>query len=114
MVNVFPPGNNINQASATGATNLLGYANAGGRVFATHTLCLARLRLPYNSQFTVANWTVGAERKSYRQGTVNTGFTTAQRCAVLQNAGATVTGPQIRSAQHLRTTGKLSRPHTVR
>ena len=58
---MFPcQGNAANQATATGATNLLGYANAGGRVFTTHySYAWLDPASPYDSQFTgVANWSI--------------------------------------------------------
>ena len=84
------------QASATGATNLLGFANAGGRIFSTHySYAWLDPAAPYRSQFTgVANWTVSAEQQiPAGTGTVNTGFTDGATLAQwLQNAGATLTG----------------------
>jgi len=94
---VFPcQGNAMNQATATGASNLLGYANAGGRVFATHySYVWLDPDSPYDSQFTgVANWTVNTESQILSGvGTVNTSFTDGATLAQwLQNSGATVTG----------------------
>lgn len=94
---MFPcQGTPSSQATATGATNLLGYANAGGRIFSTHySYAWLDSDSPYNSEFTgVANWTIGAESQvAAGTGTVNTGFTDGATLAQwLQNAGATVTG----------------------
>jgi hypothetical protein len=94
---MFPcQGNPSNQATAPGATNLLGYANAGGRIFSTHySYAWLDSAAPYNSQFVgVANWTVSAEAQvATGTGTVNTGFTDGATLAQwLQNANATVAG----------------------
>ena len=94
---MFPcQGNSISQATLTGATNLLGYANAGGRVFATHySYAWLDPDSPYDSQFTgVANWTVTNESQiNSGVGTVDTSFTDGATLAQwLQNSGATVTG----------------------
>ena len=56
---MFPcQGGADDQATATGATNLLNYANAGGRVFATHySYAWLDPGSPYDSLFPpVANW----------------------------------------------------------
>jgi hypothetical protein len=94
---MFPcQGTPSNQATATGATNLLSYANAGGRIFSTHySYAWLDPAAPYNSQFTgVANWTVTTEAQvNAGTGTVNTGFTDGATLAQwLQNAGATLAG----------------------
>jgi len=85
------------QASVTnGPANLSAYANAGGRVFATHySYAWLDSAAPYDSQFTgVANWTVNAEQQiPTGVGTVNTGFTDGATLAQwLQNANATLQG----------------------
>ncbi|MGA3160104.1 MAG: Ig-like domain-containing protein [Terracidiphilus sp.] len=94
---MFPcQGNASNQATATGATNLLNYANDGGRVFATHySYAWLDPAAPYDSQFpAVANWETGSEAQiTSGIGTVNTGFTDGATLAQwLQNAGATYQG----------------------
>ena len=94
---MFPcQGTPANQATATGAINLLGYANLGGRVFSTHySYAWLDPDSPYDSQFTgVANWTVGTEAQiNAATGTINTGFTDGATLAQwLQNADATVSG----------------------
>ena len=91
---MFPcQSNPNNQATATGATNLLNYANTGGRVFSTHySYAWLDPDAPYNSQFPpVANWKLGQANPSPDPGvaTVNTGFTDGGSLAQwLQNAGA--------------------------
>ncbi|MGP8083935.1 MAG: Ig-like domain repeat protein [Terracidiphilus sp.] len=94
---MFPcQGNAIDQATATGATNLLNYANSGGRVFATHySYAWLDPDSPYDSQFPpVANWTVTTEEQvAFGVGSLDTGFTDGATMAQwLQNANATVTG----------------------
>jgi hypothetical protein len=94
---MFPcQGNSSAQATLTGATNLLGYANAGGRVFATHySYAWLDPDSPYDSQFpAVANWTTLTEAQiATGVGTVNTSFNDGATLAQwLQNAGATLTG----------------------
>lgn len=94
---MFPcQGNAIDQTTATGATNLLNYANSGGRVFATHySYAWLDPDSPYDSQFPpVANWTVTTEEQvAFGVGSLDTGFTDGATLAQwLQNANATVTG----------------------
>lgn len=94
---MFPcQGNANNQATPAGATNLLGYANAGGRIFSTHySYAWLDPDPPYSAQFAgVADWTVTAEQQiPAGTGTVNTGFTDGATLAQwLQNAGATLAG----------------------
>jgi hypothetical protein len=94
---MFPcQGEPSGQATATGATNLLSYANAGGRVFATHySYAWLDPASPYDSQFPpVANWTTATEAQvTSGVGTVDTSFTDGATLAQwLQNAGATVAG----------------------
>jgi len=54
---MFPcQGSPSNQATATGATNLLAFANSGGRIFATHySYAWLEPASPYNSLFVDAN-----------------------------------------------------------
>jgi hypothetical protein len=94
---MFPcQGNPSNQATATGATNLLNYANAGGRIFGTHySYAWLVPASPYNAQFpAVANWTYNTEQSvTTGTGTIATNFSDGATLAQwLQNAGATVTG----------------------
>jgi hypothetical protein len=94
---MFPcQGNPSDQATGTGPANVLSYANAGGRVFATHySYAWLDPDSPYDSQFPpVANWTTSTESQiGLGLGTVNTGFTDGATLAQwLQNAGATQTG----------------------
>jgi len=94
---MFPcQGSPSSQTTTTGATNLLNYANSGGRVFATHySYAWLDPDIPFDSQFPpVANWTTTAEQQvGSGVGTVNTGFTDGATLAQwLQNAGATVKG----------------------
>jgi len=91
---MFPcQGSAAGQASATGATNLLNYANAGGRVFATHySYVWLDPAAPYNAQFpSIANWEIAGEQSiTTGIGTVDTGFSDGATLAQwLQNAGAT-------------------------
>jgi hypothetical protein len=95
---MFPcQGTPSNQATPTGATNLLNYANSGGRVFATHfSFAWLEPAAPYNSQFPpVANW-VPDTALANGIATINTGFTDGATLAQwLQNAGATTTFGQV-------------------
>jgi hypothetical protein len=86
-----------NQATvANGPANLSAYANAGGRIFATHySYAWLNPAAPYNSLFTgVANWTANSESQiAFGVGTVNTSFTDGATLAQwLENAGATLPG----------------------
>lgn len=104
---MFPcQGNPSNQATATGATNLLSFAEAGGRVFATHySYAWLETVAPYNSQLgAVANWT-SEESLNSGVGTVLTNFSDGAILAQwLQNAGSTVTGtPNQIDISNLRT-----------
>ena len=57
---MFPcQGTAAGQATTTGATNLLNFAEAGGRIFATHySYAWLDPAAPYGAQFgNVANWT---------------------------------------------------------
>lgn len=91
---MFPcQGTAANQATATGATNLLNYANAGGRIFATHfSYAWLDPASPYYSQFPpVVNWSINQASPTPDPGvaTINTGFTDGATMAQwLQNAGA--------------------------
>jgi hypothetical protein len=101
---MFPcQGNPSDQATATGATNLLDFANAGGRVFTTHySYAWLYPGAPYDSQFApVANWspinTVSGELSESQittgVGTVATNFSDGATLAQwLENSGATVAG----------------------
>jgi hypothetical protein len=95
---MFPcQGNPNNQATPTGATNLLNYANSGGRVFATHySYAWLEPAAPYNSLFPpVANW-VPDTALANGTATINTGFTDGATLAQwLQNAGATTSFGQV-------------------
>jgi hypothetical protein len=90
---MFPCQGTPRTQTATALTNLLNYANTGGRVFTTH-YSYDRLdpASPYNSQFPpVVNWAPGQPNPSPDPGiaTVNTGFTDGSTLAQwLQNAGA--------------------------
>jgi hypothetical protein len=87
------PSNTLN---STNTTNLLNFANAGGRIFATHfSYDWLDPAAPYNAQFPpVANWTPSAEQSlNTGVGTVDTNFSDGATMAQwLQNAGSTVTG----------------------
>ncbi|MGD0858639.1 MAG: Ig-like domain repeat protein [Terracidiphilus sp.] len=81
------------QATPVAATNLLNYANAGGRVFTTHySYAWLDPNTPYDSQFPpVADWYPGMAFPGPDPGvaTINTGFTDGATLAQwLQNAGA--------------------------
>ena len=86
--------------STTELTNLLSYANAGGRVFATH-YSFDRLdpASPYDSLFPpVANWDINQADPTPDPGiaTVNTSFTDGATLAQwLQDVGATTTYGQV-------------------
>ena len=67
---MFPcQGTAASQASTTGATNLLNFAESGGRVFATHYSYAWLDPAPaYGAQFgSVANW-IGENRPGHRSG----------------------------------------------
>jgi len=91
---MFPcQGNPSLQATPTAATNLLNYANAGGRVFTTHySYAWLDPAPPYDSQFPpVADWNPNQPSPSPDPGiaTVNTGFTDGATLSQwLGNAGA--------------------------
>jgi hypothetical protein len=91
---MFPcQGSPSGQATTTGATNLLSYANAGGRIFATHySFAWLDPAAPYSSLFPpVVNWDINQADPTPDPGvaTVNTGFTDGATLAQwLQNAGA--------------------------
>jgi hypothetical protein len=97
---MFPCQASAYTQSTTALTNLLNYANAGGRVFTTH-FSFDRLdpASPYNSLFLpVANWSPNQAYPTPDPGvaTVNTGFTDGATLAQwLQNAGASTTYGQI-------------------
>ncbi len=86
----------INQATAAGATNLLNFAEAGGRIFATHySYAWLDPAAPYDAQFgNVANWTISPEYQiNSGVGTVQTNFSDGAILAQwLENSGSTVAG----------------------
>jgi hypothetical protein len=92
---MFPcQGGDSGQATPTGATNLLDFAQAGGRIFATHySYAWLEPAAPFNAQFgNVANWT-----SEYQLGsgvaTVQQNFSDGIFLADwLNNAGSTVSG----------------------
>jgi Bacterial Ig-like domain (group 3) len=77
-------------------TNLVNYANAGGRIFTTHySYVYLDPNSPMYAQFApVANWTTTGEKQiNTGVGTVATDFSDGATLAQwLQNSGATVTG----------------------
>jgi len=90
-------------------SNILNFANAGGRIFSTHySYVWLDQNAPYNSQFPpVANWTPTFTYLSPDPGvaTINTDFTDgATMSQWLQNAGATYNGQagqiQISTLRH--------------
>jgi Bacterial Ig-like domain (group 3) len=85
-----------NQATPSGATNLLNFAEAGGRIFATHySYAWLDPAVPYDAQFgAVANWTTGAEQQiTSGVGTVQENFSDGIFLADwLKDAGSTVAG----------------------
>ena len=91
---MFPcQGGPSGQTNPIAATNLLNYANTGGRVFNTHySYAWLDPNTPYNSLFPpVANWDVGQMNPQPDPGiaTVSTNFTDGATLAQwLQNAGA--------------------------
>ena len=83
--------------SVTEQTNLLNYANTGGRVFTTHfSYVWLNPNSPYDSLFPpVANW-VNDTTLANGIATINTGFTDGATLAQwLQNAGASTTFGQV-------------------
>ena len=97
---MFPCQGSAYVQSTTELTNLLNYANAGGRVFATH-FSYDRLdpNSPYNSLFPpVVNWHINQSSPTPDPGiaTVNTSFTDGATLAQwLQDVGATTTYGQV-------------------
>ena len=97
---MFPCQGSAYVQSTTELTNLLNYANAGGRVFTTH-FSYDRLdpAKPYNSLFPpVVNWDVSQAYPTPDPGvaTVNTSFTDGATLAQwLQDVGATTTYGQV-------------------
>jgi hypothetical protein len=100
---MFPcQGTPAGQASTAGATNLSNYANAGGRVFATHySYAWLDPASPYDSQFLstggtgVATW-VPDTSLSNGTATINTGFNDGATLAQwLLNAGASTSYGQV-------------------
>lgn len=77
-------------------TNLLNYANAGGRLFTTHySYVYIDPNSPMDAQFApVANWTTTAEQQiGTGVGTITTNFSDGATLAQwLQNSGATIAG----------------------
>jgi hypothetical protein len=83
------------QATATGATNLLNFAEAGGRIFATHySFAWLEPASPYNAQFgNVANWIGEPGTPSQAAATVQENFSDGIFLAQwLNNAGSTLSG----------------------
>jgi hypothetical protein len=93
---MFPcQGDAANQATPTGATNLLNFATDGGRVFATHySYAWLDPAAPYDAQFgNVANWAINSASLNTEQATVQTNFSDGAILAQwLENAGSTLTG----------------------
>jgi hypothetical protein len=97
---MFPCQGSAHVQSTTELTNLLNYANTGGRVFTTH-FSFDRLdpNTPYDSQFpAVANWAINQTSPTPDPGiaTINTNFTDGATLAQwLQNVGATTKYGQV-------------------
>jgi hypothetical protein len=97
---MFPCQGSAYVQSTTELTNLLSYANAGGRVFTTH-FSYDRLdpNSPYDSLFPpVVNWHINQASPTPDPGvaTINTNFTDGATLAQwLQNVGATTTFGQV-------------------
>ena len=94
---MFPcQGSAAGQATTTGATNLLNFAEAGGRIFATHySYAWLDPAAPYDAQFgSVANWTTGTEQQiTTGVGTVQENFSDGIFLADwLHGIGSTVSG----------------------
>jgi hypothetical protein len=95
-------GSAAGQASTAGATNLSNYANAGGRVFATHySYAWLDPAAPYDSQFLsatgtgVATW-VNDSTLTNGTATINTGFNDGATLAQwLLNSGASTSYGQV-------------------
>jgi hypothetical protein len=90
---MFPCQGGPYDKTAAAQSNLLNYANAGGRVFTTHySYVWLDPNSPYDSQFpAVANWDVNQSDPTPDPGvaTINTSFTDGGNLAQwLQNAGA--------------------------
>src|ERR1035438_1202703 len=87
------------QATPTAATNLLNYANSGGRVFTTHfSYAWLDPDAPYSSQFPpVANWVSDTKFQNAQfRAPVNTDFTDGATLAQwLLNSGASTKFGQI-------------------
>jgi hypothetical protein len=96
---MFPcQGGANNQATPTGATNLLDFTTAGGRVFATHfSFAWLDPNPPYNAQFPpVANWVTDVSNIPDGNATINTSFNDGATLAQwLLNAGASSTYSQV-------------------
>ncbi len=98
---MFPcQGGSDNQSTPAGATNLLSYANSGGRVFATHfSYAWLDPADPYDSLFPpVVNWDHDLNYFGPDPGaaTINTGFTDGATLAQwLLNAGASAAYGQV-------------------
>lgn len=95
-VAMFPCNGGPTVKTGTALKNLVDFANAGGRVFATHfSYDWLDPDAPYDSPFPpVANWDLfGGTNQNSAVATVNTAFTDGATLAQwLQNAGATVPG----------------------
>ena len=95
---MFPcQGSADGQATVAGATNLLNYANAGGRVFGTHfSYAWLDPNPPYNSLFpAVADW-VQDQDLDDGEATINTGFNDGAILAQwLLNIGASTSYGQV-------------------
>jgi hypothetical protein len=93
---MFPCQGNQFVQSSTALQNILGYANAGGRLFTTHySYVYIDPNAPMDAQFApVANWTTTAETQiTTGVGTVATNFSDGATLAQwLENSGATVAG----------------------
>ncbi len=98
---MFPcQGTDVGQTSPAAATNLLNYANAGGRVFATHfSYAWLNPGTPYDSDFPpVANWIPDSSQNN-GTATINTGFNDGATLAQwLLNSGASTSYGQVQLA----------------
>lgn len=94
-VAMFPCNGGPTIKDGTSLKNIVDFANAGGRIFATHySYDWLDPDDPYDSQFPpVANWNPGQGNLDSSEATLNTSFTDgATLDQWLQNAGATVPG----------------------
>jgi hypothetical protein len=102
---MFPCQGDAYDQSTTNLNNMLNYANAGGRVFATHySYVWLDPSSPYNAPFAgVANWGANQADPAATTATINTSFTGGLNLAQwLQYTGATTTLGQVTGLTEVR------------